>query len=100
MHQENTSKLVEEEKCYRGDGVEVIMESKYKWMLNWVEVYEKLQGPFGGNLKYVLPLEAAYDKPELDFVKPKFYLPAQAHPVFELEIWKGNYARVIVYITI
>ena len=40
-------------------------------MINWVEVYEKLQGPFGGNLKYVLPLEAAYDKPELDFVKPK-----------------------------
>ena len=58
-------------------------------MLNWVEIFEPLKGPFGGNLKYVLPLEAPYDKPELDFVKPKYYLPAQAHPVFELDIWKG-----------
>ena len=89
---ENGSKIFDQgvkEHCYVGDGVEVVMESQYKWMLNWVEVFEKLEGPFEGSLKYVLPLEAPHDKPELDFVKPKFYLPAQAHPVFELGIWKG-----------
>ena len=78
-----------------GDGVEVIVETEYKWMLNWVEIFEHLEGPFEGILKYILPIEAPYDKPPLDFVKPKFYLPAQAHPVFELEIWKGSYFLIL-----
>ena len=34
----------------------------YKWMLNWIEIYELLEGPNEGTLKYVLPLEAPNDK--------------------------------------
>ena len=34
----------------------------YKWMLNWVEIYERLEGPNEAELKYVLPLEAPNDK--------------------------------------
>ena len=34
-------------------------------------------------------LQAPNDFPELDFVKPKYYLPAQAHPVLELSMYKG-----------
>ena len=66
------------------------MESPYKWMLNWVEIYEQFVGPYEGTLKYILPVEAPYDKPLLDFVKPKFYLPAQGHPIFELSMYKGR----------
>ena len=79
-----------EEICQSGDGIEVDIESPYKWMLNWVEIYEPFVGPFEATLKYVLPLEDPMYKPPLDFVKPKFYLPAQAHPVFELNMYKGN----------
>ena len=68
----------------------------YKWMLNWVEVYETLTGPNEAELKYVLPEEAPNDKPHLDFVKPKYYLPAQAHPVFKLSLYKGT-PRKIAY---
>ena len=66
------------------------LESQYKWKLNWVEIYEQIQGPFSAALKYVIPHEDPEYIPSLDFVKPKYYLPAQAHPVFELEIWKGK----------
>ena len=55
-----------------------------------------LEGPFESVLRYVLPVEAPNDFPELDFVKPKYYLPAQAHPVFELSMYKGT-PRKIAY---
>ena len=90
---DNGTKILDdngEEICHVGDGIEVIMESPYKWMLNWVEIYEQFVGPYEGTLRYVLPEEAPNDKPLLDFVKPKFYLPAQAHPIFELSMYKGN----------
>ena len=49
-----------------------------------------------GVLRYVLREEAPLDRPELDFVKPKYYLPALAHPVFELSMYKGT-PRKIAY---
>ena len=85
-----------EEKCYQGSSLEVNETVQYKWQFNWVEIFEKLEGPFEGNLKYVIPEEAPNDRPALDFVKPKFYLPAAAHPVFELNMYKGT-PRKIAY---
>jgi hypothetical protein len=41
---------------------ELNFNGSYKWMLNWVEIFEKLEGPNEGELKYVLPLEAPNDK--------------------------------------
>ena len=70
--------------------------AQYKWQFNWVEIFERLEGPFEGNLKYVLRDEAPNDRPALDFVKPKFYLPAASHPVFELAMYKGT-PRKIAY---
>ena len=75
--------------CAGGAGEELILNMTYKWELNWVEIFAPLQPPFEAILKYELPEEAPGDTPELDFVKPKYYLPAQAHPVFELSIYKG-----------
>ena len=70
--------------------------AQYKWQFNWVEIFERLEGPFEGNLKYVLRDEAPNDRPALDFVKPKYYLPAASHPVFELAMYKGT-PRKIAY---
>ena len=85
-----------EEKCHEGNSVNVTEEVQYKWQFNWVEIFAKLEGPFEGTLKYVLPEEAPNDTPLLDFVKPKFYLPAAAHPVFELNMYRGT-PRMIAY---
>lgn len=112
------------EKCYSGNSVEVVTPdnhhhynyqnpsqsshqhnfpsgqvnetAQYKWQFNWVEIFERLEGPFEGNLKYVLRDEAPNDRPLLDFVKPKYYLPAASHPVFELAMYKGT-PRKIAY---
>jgi hypothetical protein len=77
------------EYCESGNSIEVTVTPQYKWQWNWVEIFERLEGPFEGVLKYVLREEAPLDRPNLDFVKPKYYLPAQAHPVFELGMYKG-----------
>ena len=77
------------EYCESGHSIEVTVTPQYKWQWQWVEIFEKLEGPFEGTLKYVLREEAPLDRPNLDFVKPKYYLPAQAHPVFELNMYKG-----------
>ena len=86
-----------QEKCHTGFGEEVVEESEYKWMLNWVEIYERLEGPFEGTLRFILPTEAPNERPDVEFVKPKFYLPADAWPAFELSMYKGdlrlNYVR-------
>lgn len=84
------------EYCEDGHSLEVTVTPEYKWQWKWVEVYEQLEGPFEGTLRYVLREEAPNDRPELDFVKPKYYLPAQAHPVFELSMYKGT-PRKIAY---
>ena len=76
--------------CYSGNSIEVNETAQYKWMLNWVEIFQKLEQPFEAELKYVLPEEAPNDIVNLDFVKPKFYMPAQAHPVYQLTIFKGK----------
>ena len=76
--------------CYDGHSIEVNETSQHKWMLNWVEIFQQIEKPFEAELKYVLPEEAPNDIVPLDFVKPKFYMPAQAHPVFQLSIFKGN----------
>ena len=76
--------------CSGGDGIELVLNTTYKWELNWVEIFAPLQTPFEAVLKYELPEEAPGDTPELDFVKPKYYLPALAHPVFELIIYRGK----------
>ena len=78
------------EYCESGNGIEITVTPQYKWQWQWVEIFEKLEGPFEGILKYVLREEAPLDKPQLDFVKPKYYLPAAAHPVFELVMYKGD----------
>ena len=78
-----------QEKCHFGFGEEIVEESEYKWMLNWVEIYEQLEGPFEGTLRYILPEEAPNERPDVEFVKPKFYLPADAWPAFELSMYKG-----------
>ena len=78
-----------QEKCHSGFGEEIVEESEYKWMLNWVEIYEQLEGPFEGTLRYILPEEAPNERPDVEFVKPKFYLPADAWPAFELSMYKG-----------
>ena len=41
---------------------ELNFNGSYKWMINWVEVFEELQGPNEADLKFVLPLEAPDDK--------------------------------------
>ena len=82
--------------CEAGDSLEVTVTPEYKWQWKWVEIYERLEGPFEGTLRYVLREEAPNDRPELDFVKPKYYMPAQAHPVFELNMYKGT-PRKIAY---
>ena len=80
-----------QEKCQTGPhGEEVIETSEYKWMLNWVEIYERLEGPFEGTLRFILPEEAPNERPDVEFVKPKFYLPADAWPAFELSMYKGE----------
>ena len=76
--------------------IQVNETAQYKWQFNWVEIFERLEGPFEGNLKYVLRDEAPNDRPLLDFVKPKYYLPAASHPVFELAMYKGT-PRKIAY---
>ena len=82
--------------CEDGHSLEVVVTPEYKWQWKWVEIYEMQEGPSEGVLRYVLPEEAPNDIPELDFVKPKYYMPAQAHPVFELTIYKGT-PRKIAY---
>ena len=79
--------------CEGGDGIELSLVMTYKWELNWVEIFVPLQHPFEAILKYELPEEAPGDTPELDFVKPKYYLPARAHPVFQLTIYKGGFNK-------
>ena len=76
--------------CYSGHDIEIVEKSLHKWNLNWVEIFQKLETPFEGELSYVLPIEAPNDIVLLDFVKPKFYMPAQAHPNFKLSIYKGQ----------
>ena len=76
--------------------IQVNETAQYKWQFNWVEIFERLEGPFEGNLKYVLREEAPNGRPLLDFVKPKYYLPAASHPVFELAMYKGT-PRKIAY---
>lgn len=84
------------EYCEDGHDTEVIVIPEYKWQWKWVEIFERMEGPSEAVLRYVLPEEAPNDTPELDFVKPKYYLPAQAHPVFELSMYKGT-PRKIAY---
>lgn len=76
--------------CYAGHGEDITEVAEHKWLLNWVEIFQRLEAPFEGELKYVLPLEAPNDIVALDFVNPKFYMPAQAHAVFKLTIYKGK----------
>ena len=90
------NKKTGQEYCESGHSTEVTVTPEYKWQWQWVEVFEMLEGPFESVLRYVLPVEAPNDFPELDFVKPKYYLPAQAHPVFELSMYKGT-PRKIAY---
>ena len=59
-----------------------------------------MQTPFEGKLKYVLPLEAPDDIVDLEFVNPKFFMPAQAHPVYELTIFKGMCSSVLYILPI
>ena len=84
-----------EETCYSGNGIIVNETSPQKWTLNWVEIYEQMEKPFEGKLKYVLPLEAPDDIVDLDFANPKFFMPAQSHPVFELTIFKGKNVLIL-----
>lgn len=83
-----------QEKCHTGFGEEVTEVSEYKWMLNWIEIYEKLEGPFEATLRYILKEEAPLERPEVEFVKPKYYLPADAWPAFELNMYKGTPRRI------
>lgn len=76
--------------CYSGDGIEIKEKSDHKWLLNWVEIYQRMEYPFEGELLYVIPSEAPNDIVPLDFVKPKFYMPEAAHPVFKLTMYKGK----------
>ena len=75
--------------CNSGHGTEVTVVSQNKWLLNWVEIFEKLQTPFDGALRYILPDAPSIVSP-LYFSKPKFYLPDDAYPVFTLTIYKGQ----------
>ena len=83
--------------CLTGFGEEVIQTVEYKWLLNWIEIYERLEGPFEGTLRYINKEEAPDERPELDFVKPKFYLPADAWPAFELSMYKGEGKSIDLY---
>ena len=82
-----------EENCVTGQGEEVEEVSQYKWMLNWVEIFERLEGPFEGTLRYIIKEEAPNERPSMEFVKPKFYLPADAWPAFELSMYKGRFSH-------
>ena len=41
---------------------EVNFNGSYKWMLNWVEIFERLEGPYEATLKFVFPIEFPNDK--------------------------------------
>ena len=41
---------------------ELHFNGSYKWMVNWVEVFERLEGPYEAILKSVLPLESPNHK--------------------------------------
>jgi hypothetical protein len=76
------------QQCKSGDGLELTVTSPNKWLLNWVEIFERLEQPLAATLQYLLP-ESVFSLTSLYFSNPKFYMPDDATPVYTLSIYKG-----------
>ena len=58
-----------------------------KWDLNWVEIYDWLEGPVDFKFFYTLPDEFDDEQFKCEYKEKRWYLPAAGYPAFNITIY-------------